>query len=88
LEQRSHATEFLRRRQAADYLLSKYGFGAMATLAKGVVTGDSPEYRKAGRIVIYTKQALDEWALTKIGPPRKSSGDELQGAKGAEAAAA
>jgi hypothetical protein len=90
LEQRLHmSTEFLRRRQAADYLLTKYGFGAAATLAKGVVTGDSPEYRKAGRMVVYTTQALDEWALTKIGPPRKSSSDKPEGAaKGAEAAMA
>jgi hypothetical protein len=82
-------TEFLRRRQAADYLLTQYGFGAASTLAKGVVTGDSPEYRKAGRMVVYTKTALDEWALAKIGPPRKSSSDKLEGAaKSAEAAAA
>ncbi len=71
-------TEFLRRRQAADYLLSKYGFGAMATLAKGVVTGDSPEYRKVGRMVVYTRQALDEWALEKIGPPRRSSSEDFE----------
>ena len=40
---------FLRRRQAADYLQSKYGFGAMATLAKGAVTGDTPHFQKAGK---------------------------------------
>jgi hypothetical protein len=66
---------FLRRRDAAEYLLGKYGFGAERTLAKGAVTGDTPEYRKAGRIVLYTREALDRWALSKIGAPRASSSD-------------
>jgi hypothetical protein len=66
---------FLRRRQAADYLQSKYGFGAMATLAKGAVTGDTPYFRKAGRMVLYTKASLDEWALKKIGRPQRSTSD-------------
>jgi hypothetical protein len=70
---------FLRRRYAAEYLLKKYGFGAERTLAKGVVTGDTPEFRKAGRIVLYTREALDAWALGKIGAPQKSTSDR-QGA--------
>jgi hypothetical protein len=58
---------FLRRRQAAEYLQAKYGFGAVATLAKGAVTGDTPCYHKVGggRIVLYTREALDEWALAR-----------------------
>jgi hypothetical protein len=67
---------FLRRRDAAQYLLGKYGFGAERTLAKGAVTGDTPEYRKAGRIVLYTREALDRWALSKISSPRASSSDD------------
>jgi c-di-AMP phosphodiesterase-like protein len=66
---------FLRRKDAATYLVTKYGFGAERTLAKGVVTGDSPEYRKAGRIVLYTREALDNWALAKIGGPQRSTSD-------------
>jgi hypothetical protein len=68
-------TAFLRRKDAANYLLCKYGFGAERTLAKGVVTGDTPEYRKAGRIVLYTREALDAWALGKIGDPQRSTSD-------------
>jgi hypothetical protein len=68
---------FLRRRQAAEYLQARYGFGAAATLAKGVVTGDTPRYHKAGRIVLYTPDALDEWARSKIGGARRSSSQEL-----------
>ena len=67
--------QFMRRKAAAKYLLEKYGFGAERTLAKGVVTGDTPAYHKAGRIVLYTREALDAWALGKIGAPRRSSSE-------------
>jgi len=70
--------QFLRRKAAAKYLLEKYGFGAERTLAKGVVTGDTPDYRKAGRIVLYTREALDTWATAKIGAPRRSSSDRCK----------
>jgi hypothetical protein len=66
---------FMRRCEAAEYLVRTYGFGRVKTLAKGVVTGDTPEYRKAGRIVLYEQDALDAWALAKISAPRKSSSD-------------
>jgi hypothetical protein len=66
-------TQYLRRDAAAAYLKEKYGFGAARTLAKGVVTGDTPKFYKAGRIVLYTRDALDEWARGKIGEPRTST---------------
>ncbi|MGI8567651.1 MAG: helix-turn-helix transcriptional regulator [Methylocella sp.] len=66
---------FLRRKDAAEYLLGKYGFGAERTLAKAVVTGDSPIFRKAGRAVLYRREDLDAWALSKIGAPQRSSSD-------------
>jgi len=71
-----HDVQYLRRREAAAYLTSKYGFGAEKTLAKGAVTGDTPEFRKAGRIVLYTREALDNWALAKIGAPQKSTSEK------------
>jgi hypothetical protein len=64
---------FMRRKAAGAYLTDTYGFGAPATLAKGVVTGDTPAYHKAGRTVLYTKEACDQWALSKIGAPQRSS---------------
>jgi hypothetical protein len=67
--------QFLRRDAAAEYLKSRYGFGSYRTLAKGVVTGNSPEYFKAGRIVLYTRAALDQWALAKIGAARRSTSE-------------
>jgi hypothetical protein len=66
---------FLRRDAAAEYLKTTYGFGASRTLAKGVVTGDTPEFHKAGRIVLYTREALDKWALAKIGKPQRSTSE-------------
>lgn len=71
----SDIPQFFRRRDAAAYLTSKYGFGAERSLAKGVVTGDTPEYHKAGKIVLYTREALDAWALSKISGPLKSTSD-------------
>jgi hypothetical protein len=80
------STRFIRRREAGKYLKDKYGFGASRTLAKGVVTGDTPEFHKAGRIVLYTCDALDKWAISKISAARKSSSREsmealMQGAE-------
>jgi hypothetical protein len=76
----SDEPQYLRRRPAARYLNKTYGFGSESTLAKGVVTGDTPAYQKVGsRIVLYTKEALDEWAMAKIGTPRRSSSDDSSG---------
>ena len=67
-----HTAQFLRRDAAAEYLKKTYGFGAARTLAKGVVTG----VRKAGRIVLYTRESLDKWALAKIGGSRRSTSED------------
>jgi hypothetical protein len=66
---------FIRRREAAKYLTDKYGFGAYRTLLKGAVSGDTPAFHKAGRIVLYTREALDVWALAKISGPLKSTSE-------------
>ena len=66
---------FLRRKQAGNYLVEKYGFGSYRTLAKMVVTGGGPSFHKAGRAVLYRPEELDLWALAKIGAARRSSSD-------------
>lgn len=66
---------FLRPNQAGRYLVERYGFGAPRTLAKYRVFGGGPEYHKAGRIVLYTTDALDTWALARIGGVRRSTSD-------------
>jgi hypothetical protein len=70
------APAFIRRQQAGAYLVGKYGFGSSRTLAKAAVAGDGPEFSKAGRrVVLYTIDALDRWALSKIGGARHSTSD-------------
>jgi hypothetical protein len=65
--------KFLRRKDAAEYLLSKYGFGAERTLAKLACVGGGPLFRKAGKLVVYLPSDLDAWALSRLGPPRRST---------------
>ncbi len=66
---------FLRRKAAAEYLRTRYGFGSYQTLAKAALDGSGPQYRKAGSCVLYEVPALDIWAEKQIGPPRTSTSD-------------
>lgn len=67
--------KFLRRPAAGDYLKEKYGFGSKRTLDKLACIGGGPEFRKAGTIVLYELEKLDEWALARIGRPQQSTSD-------------
>jgi hypothetical protein len=71
-----HNNRFLRREAAAEYLKEKYGFGSKRTLAKLACLGGGPVFRKAGSIVLYEPQKLDEWALAQIGGPQLSTSDK------------
>lgn len=66
---------FLRRKQAGAYLKSKFGFGSSATLAKLATVGGGPEYQLAGRLPLYTTEALDIWASSKISAPIRNSSE-------------
>ena len=66
---------FLRRKQAGEYLKTKYGFGSEKTLAKLACVGGGPQFRKAGTAALYEPSALDTWALSKIGAPQRSTSD-------------
>jgi hypothetical protein len=68
-----HPAQYLRRKQAGEYLKAKFGFGSEKTLAKLACIGGGPEFRKAGAAAIYEPPKLDEWALSKIGEPRRST---------------
>jgi hypothetical protein len=68
-------TQFLRRNAAGRYLKEKYGFGSTRTLAKLACLGGGPEFRKAGAIVLYEPEKLDEWALARIGKSQLSTSD-------------
>lgn len=67
--------QFLRRKDAGDYLKTKFGFGSEKTLAKLACVGGGPEFRKAGVAALYEPEALDRWALAKIGAPQSSTSD-------------
>jgi hypothetical protein len=71
------APHYLRRREAAKYVRERWGIPcATLTLAKiACISSDGPEMHYAGRIPLYTIEALDTWALQKIGPSRRSTSD-------------
>ncbi|WP_036286498.1 hypothetical protein [Methylosinus sp. PW1] len=72
---------FLTRKEAGDYMSATYRFGAAKSLAKAVVTGDGPPYRKAGRRVLYRREDLDAWAASKIGAPRTSTSESRKASR-------
>jgi hypothetical protein len=71
-----HPSQYLRRKQAGEYLKTRYGFGAAKTLAKLAVVGGGPEIYYAGpRTPLYTEEKLDAWAQSKIGRPVRSTSE-------------
>jgi hypothetical protein len=66
---------YLRRKDAAEYLKSKYGFGATKTLAKLATVGGGPKYRMTGRFPVYAPENLDAWALGRMGEPVSSTSE-------------
>ena len=66
----------LRRVEASEYLLNRYGIQRKpGTLAKMAVLGGGPVFRKAGRIPLYDRADLDQWALSQFGPKQRSTSD-------------
>jgi hypothetical protein len=65
----------LTRAEASGYLSERWGLSyAVYTLAAYAARGVGPEYSKAGPRAIYTREALDAWAKTKLtGPAKKAS---------------
>jgi hypothetical protein len=70
-----HDRHFLRRKAAGLYLKEKYGFGSERTLAKLACLGGGPPFHKAGSIVLYEPEKLDEWARAQIGRSQLSTSD-------------
>jgi hypothetical protein len=58
--------QYLRPPQAASFLRENYGFGAVRSLAKMRVLGGGPDYRKVGRLVLYTEPDLVAWAESRL----------------------
>jgi hypothetical protein len=66
---------FLRRKQAADFLKSNFGFGAASTLAKCAVLGNGPPFCKRGRIPLYRAADLEAWARSQLTGPLHSTSE-------------
>ncbi len=61
---------------ASIYLLKIHGIRiAPATLNKLRSIGGGAEFQKFGRSVYYVQAALDDWALAKLGPMRRTTSD-------------
>lgn len=67
--------QYLRCKAAAEYLKSKYGFGAFRTLAKLATIGGGPKFRMTGRFPVYAFEDLDTWALGRMGEPVSSTSE-------------
>ena len=67
----------LSRRDASEYLYIKHGIvRAASTLAKYVVTGGGPKFRRVGvRGVSYDVPELDRYAQEMLGEPLKHSSE-------------
>jgi hypothetical protein len=69
---------FLRSEPAGQFLKENFGFGTKKALDKLASVGGGPEFHKAGRVRLYTPEALTAWALSKIGPPQTSTAQNLR----------
>lgn len=67
----------LRRAEAARYLREVHGIPVQpSTLAKWFCTSSTgPNAFLAGRIPLYPRDALDDWATKRLGPLRSSTSD-------------
>ena len=61
---------YLRRRQAAEWLLERGIPCRASTLAKLAVIGGGPKYIKFGRIPLYREVWLSEWVAERLGLPQ------------------
>ena len=61
-------TEYLRRDQAAEYLMSRFGAYTSDTLSKLACIGGGPRFRRMGRFPLYARKDLDDWAAQRMSP--------------------
>lgn len=65
----------LRRADAAEYVLSRYGFPCSKQwLARLACQGGGPTYRKAGKFPLYAVEDLDAWAQARLSAPMRATG--------------
>jgi hypothetical protein len=69
-------TDKFSRKQASAYLKTRWGLScAVYTLARYTANGTGPEYHKAGPRAVYSREALDEWAKSKLTAPGRKASD-------------
>lgn len=61
--------DYLRRRQAADYLRNKFGCGSLSSLNNYARDGVGPKFILWGRIPLYSESDLDKWAESRFVEP-------------------
>jgi hypothetical protein len=69
---------YMRSGPAGEYLKKTYAFGSKKSLDKLAVIGGGPKFHKAGPARLYTIEALDEYALAKIGPEQSSTAENVR----------
>lgn len=66
----------LRRSEVPAYMLETHGIPiALATLNKLATIGGGPAMQYAGRIPLYTPEALDAWAAARLSKPVGSTAE-------------
>lgn len=68
-----HPAQYLRRKEAGKYLRDKYGFCSHGALAKLACVGGGPEFQYLDSMPVYITEKLDEWALSKLSAPVRST---------------
>ena len=75
-EMLSEEPQTFSRNEASAYLRERWGLSyAPYTLAAYAVKGKGPEYSRAGPFTVYTREALDTWAQTKLTTPSKKASE-------------
>jgi hypothetical protein len=66
MEHDVNRSQLLRRRSASDYLRARGFPVAASTLAKLASIGGGPGFQHFGRVPLYTPEALDHWADSRL----------------------
>ena len=64
---------FLNRIQAAQYLSERGLTVSPKTLQNWATTGGGPAYQRFGKLAVYTADALNAWAESKLTAPRRTA---------------
>jgi hypothetical protein len=64
------------RKDASAYLKARWGLSCVVyTLARYAANGTGPEYQRVGPRAVYAREALDQWAKTKLTAPGRKAAD-------------